>query len=175
MSQPVSRRLRPYLFFGFNRIATRNARTFVNAPCLLHQEQKGREVTHDYEKRVAQLEGHKPLAECWPRLPLQGNRSAVESVKALCEELVPGETSISDPPTTVAGTVHKSSIQHRETDAFLQAESTPYAQRVPNFSFWTFVAAMPQSKASVSCPRSTHHHPNSNLPPRPSGKATGMP
>ena len=64
MSQHVVRRLRPYLFHGFRRVNA--TRTFAQVPCI--RQEKSREVTHDYEKRVAQLEAHKPLSECYPRI-----------------------------------------------------------------------------------------------------------
>ena len=74
MSQHVVRRLRPYLFHGFRRVNV--TRTFTEVSSR-RQEQKSREVTHDYEKRAAQLEAQRPLAECYPRL-VEGLRQASE-------------------------------------------------------------------------------------------------
>ena len=173
MSQQVVRRLRPYLFHGFRRNVTRNMRTFAQATYFLQQEQKVREVTHDYEKRLAQLEGHRALAQCWPRLPLRGELSATGDVKLLCEELEAGEKNSVDAPVTVAGTVHNSSIQQREADASLQAESILSALPAPNSSSLISVAAMPPFKAYVSCLISPYHPPNSRAPPKSSGKVTG--
>lgn len=68
MSKDVfTRRLRPYLFSGFKRSqCPRPARAFSSSRCL-YADEKQRDVTHDYEKRVAQLQAHKPLSECYPR------------------------------------------------------------------------------------------------------------
>ncbi|EME46151.1 hypothetical protein DOTSEDRAFT_70224 [Dothistroma septosporum NZE10] len=58
------RRYRPYLFTSFRRVqCSRPARTFTSSSCA-----RGHDVTHDYEKRVAQLQANRTLAECYPRL-----------------------------------------------------------------------------------------------------------
>lgn len=101
----LNRRLRPYLFTSFkkrsscsstNAVATR---AFASQPSL-RVERKSKDVTHDFEKRVAQLEGYKQLSECYPRLPDSDHRE-------LCPEsgmgLQPGETDKSH-VYTVMGT-----------------------------------------------------------------------
>ncbi|KAF2170182.1 hypothetical protein M409DRAFT_64520 [Zasmidium cellare ATCC 36951] len=61
------RRFRPYLFSGFKRSQYLPARAFASKPYLRAKE-KQQDVTHDYEKRVAQLQAYRPLSECYPRL-----------------------------------------------------------------------------------------------------------
>ncbi|KAK4543876.1 hypothetical protein LTR36_004650 [Oleoguttula mirabilis] len=107
MSQHVIRRVRPYLFHGFPRLHA--VRSFAQA-AYLQQEKKGREVTHDYEKRVAQLEAQKPLAECYPRLAngFQWDRKPIQEVQFLSGALEMGEIlheNALDAPCTVAGRV----------------------------------------------------------------------
>jgi lysyl-tRNA synthetase, class II len=74
MAQPIVRRVRPYLFHGFQRHQRLAARRGFAQAAVLHSkngsgDEKAREVTGDYEKRVAQLQAYKPLAQCYPRLP----------------------------------------------------------------------------------------------------------
>lgn len=106
MSQHVVRRLRPYLFHGFRHVQA--ARHFAQVGNL-QQERKGRDVTHDYEKRVAQLEAQKPLQECYPRLPngFQVERTPIQEVTSLSVALGNDEIlqeDVLDAPHTVAGT-----------------------------------------------------------------------
>ncbi|KAK5121135.1 hypothetical protein LTR85_005619 [Meristemomyces frigidus] len=107
MSQHVVRRLRPYLFHGFRSVQA--ARTFAQTG-YLQQEKKDREVTHDYEKRVAQLEVQKPLQDCYPRLAngFQWERKPIEEVSYLSNALEADEIlheNALDAPYTVAGRV----------------------------------------------------------------------
>ncbi|KAK5134612.1 hypothetical protein LTR08_006268 [Meristemomyces frigidus] len=92
MSQQVVRRLRPCLFHGFKRI--HGVRQLAQLSCVLQQEKRGREATHDLEKRVAQLEAQKGLENCWPRLPggLLAERKSIAVVKSQSEKLDAGET-----------------------------------------------------------------------------------
>lgn len=67
-------------------------------------------MTHDYEKRVAQLEAQKPLAECYPRLPneVPKERQRIADVLPLARQLEAGATQREnglDAPITVAGMV----------------------------------------------------------------------
>ncbi|KJY02496.1 lysyl-trna synthetase like protein [Zymoseptoria brevis] len=63
-----TRRFRPHLFIGFRRSQCPSiARRFSSLPSLCI-EGKRSESTHDYEKRVAQLETYIPLSQCYPRL-----------------------------------------------------------------------------------------------------------
>jgi hypothetical protein len=66
MSHHAVRRLRPYLFHGFKHSQPIRSISQTTSPA---SSKDGRSVTHDYEKRVKQLETHKPLTECYPRLP----------------------------------------------------------------------------------------------------------
>lgn len=70
MSQNAVRRLRPYLFHGFKRSQGGPLRrTFITSRVACQQQAKAaRDVTHDYEKRLAQLEAYKPRDEWHPRL-----------------------------------------------------------------------------------------------------------
>ena len=65
MSSNVARRLRPQLFHGFKRLQLQ--RTFACVPALRKQDET-KSVTHDYGKRIAELEARRPLSECYPRL-----------------------------------------------------------------------------------------------------------
>ncbi|KAF7192827.1 Lysine--tRNA ligase, mitochondrial [Pseudocercospora fuligena] len=63
----LSRRLRLYLFHNFRRVQCQyNARAF--GASTLRTDRQRHEVTHDYEKRVAQLETHKQPSEWYPRI-----------------------------------------------------------------------------------------------------------
>lgn len=68
MSTPVfTRRLRPHLFSAFTR-----SQCLHPTPASHRQRhdavKKDRDVTHDYEKRVAQLRAASDLSACYPRL-----------------------------------------------------------------------------------------------------------
>ncbi|EMC98567.1 hypothetical protein BAUCODRAFT_128939 [Baudoinia panamericana UAMH 10762] len=67
MSACVIRRLRPYLFHGFERS---QGRAFSCGAWLRDDSDSGRRsASHDYVKRVSQLQSFKKLEECYPRLP----------------------------------------------------------------------------------------------------------
>lgn len=109
--QAMSRNLiqcpRPYLFHGFRRV---NApRAFSQAPCF-RQAGRNRDVTHDYEKRVAQMQAQKPLEECYPRLPSREEATVLDRkldsaahVQIVANELQNGETVTQHGPTTLTG------------------------------------------------------------------------
>lgn len=87
------RRLRPHLFTSFkcNSCSPTTAfsvRAFA-AQQPQHVERRSKDVTHDYEKRVAQLESHKPLSESYPRL-LDGDHLQLSPESG--KDLQPGET-----------------------------------------------------------------------------------
>lgn len=79
MSQNAVRRLRPYLFHGFKRsqgISLR--RTFIPSNVVCQQQAKAaKDVTHDYEKRLGQLEAYKPKEEWHPRLSAESQPGKV--------------------------------------------------------------------------------------------------
>lgn len=98
--QAMSRHLiqcpRPYLFHGFRRVNT--PRAFSQAT-RFRQAGRSRDVTHDYEKRVAQLQAQRPLEECYPRLwsreeiPLLDRKLySAAHVHTVANELQNGET-----------------------------------------------------------------------------------
>ncbi|OTA38702.1 hypothetical protein BTJ68_01181 [Hortaea werneckii EXF-2000] len=111
--QATSRHLiqcpRPYLFHGFRRVIA--PRAFSQASCF-RQAERSRDVTHDYEKRVAQLQAQRPLEECYPRLPsreealvLDRKLYSAAHVHTVATELQNGETVTHDEPTTLIGRV----------------------------------------------------------------------
>lgn len=121
MSATVTRRLRPYLFTGFRRaqsprtISSTSLCASQNGAAQIKQKKPGkdgekeRDVTHDYEKRVAQLQSHIPLADCYPRLPTrfaQNTLTSVGGAREACSTLQSDETKSDDVPVTVAGMLH---------------------------------------------------------------------
>ncbi|GIZ42663.1 hypothetical protein CKM354_000592200 [Cercospora kikuchii] len=100
MSKEVlTRRLRPYLFHAFQRAHPISATRTISssAPHLAKQPQS--DVTHDYQKRVAQLEARKPKAEWYPRIgkiaPVRGlgeRRISRRTIEQHGSQLQPGET-----------------------------------------------------------------------------------
>ncbi|KAK4555836.1 mitochondrial lysine-tRNA synthetase [Recurvomyces mirabilis] len=104
MSSNVARRLRPYLFHGFQR--TQCHRTFSRVPALYKQDDI-KSVTHDYEKRIAELEAHRTLSECYPRLDKSNGRDIVplDNFRRDWADLQADETRKHDGLVTVAGRV----------------------------------------------------------------------
>ncbi|KAI5367468.1 Class II Aminoacyl-tRNA synthetase/Biotinyl protein ligase (BPL) and lipoyl protein ligase (LPL) [Septoria linicola] len=95
----ITRRLRPYLFNGFKRshfhFPTRALSSSVQ--CLAKQSQP--DVTHDFEKRIAQLESRRSRTEWYPRIgdvaPARGigeRRISRKTVEQHGDALKPGET-----------------------------------------------------------------------------------
>ncbi|KAK5109929.1 hypothetical protein LTR62_006418 [Meristemomyces frigidus] len=74
MTENVIRRLRPYLFHAFKR--SHCVRSISCAP-RLYKQNETKAVSHDYEKRVSQLQAQKQLSECYPRLPKHFARDVV--------------------------------------------------------------------------------------------------
>lgn len=90
----VFRRLRPHLFVGFKRAHSRaSTRSFASRGHVCAND-KTHDVTHDYEKRVAQLEARKPLAQSYPRLAPTAARTRVSKGQLMLGygDLRPGET-----------------------------------------------------------------------------------
>ncbi|RMY69949.1 hypothetical protein D0863_06101 [Hortaea werneckii] len=111
--QAMSRHLiqcpRPYLFHGFRRVNA--SRAFSQAPHF-RQIEKSRDVTHDYEKRVAQLQAQRPLEECYPRLSSRDETPLLDRklysaahVYTVANELQNGETVSHHGSTTLTGRV----------------------------------------------------------------------
>ena len=120
MAATVARRLRPHLFTGFRRgpctksfssIAHQNGQEVV-APkhkAASKSVEKEQNVTHDYEKRVAQLQAHHSLEECYPRLPTEFSQTTLSSIntaRAASSDLQPDQTRSDGEPVTIAGRVH---------------------------------------------------------------------
>ncbi|RMY53609.1 hypothetical protein D0863_13890 [Hortaea werneckii] len=79
----------------------------MQAPCF-RQAGRNRDVTHDYEKRVAQLQAQKPLEECYPRLPSREEATVLDRkldsaahVQLVANELQNGETVTQHGSTTL--------------------------------------------------------------------------
>lgn len=109
--QAMSRHLiqcpRPYLFDGFRRVNA--SRAFSQAP-RFRQTEKSRDVTHDYEKRVAQLQAQRPLEECYPRLSSRDETPLLDRklysaahVHTVANELQNGEVISHHGSTTLTG------------------------------------------------------------------------
>ena len=63
-------------------------------------------MTHDYEKRVAQLESYKPLAECYPRLNINSPKPiSIRDFRTTYRSLKPDETC-QDDRVTIRGMQH---------------------------------------------------------------------
>ncbi|TKA82012.1 hypothetical protein B0A55_01728 [Friedmanniomyces simplex] len=102
----VVRRLRPYLFHSFNR-SLQAARPFSRAPYRPEKQQVVKDVTHDYQNRLSQLEAQKPLAACYPRLPkgFGETRLPLSDFRAAYGTMETGDTLREDALVTVAGRV----------------------------------------------------------------------
>ncbi|KAK3701643.1 mitochondrial lysine-tRNA synthetase [Vermiconidia calcicola] len=97
MSQNLmTRRLRPCLFTSYfrrTRPIPKATRAFSSTAPASQKEVAAREVTHDYERRVAQLEAVSPPAEWYPRIHSnQWERTTSRSLRKHCEGLKDGET-----------------------------------------------------------------------------------
>ncbi|KAF2766203.1 class II aaRS and biotin synthetase [Teratosphaeria nubilosa] len=106
MAQPIPRRLRPYLFHGFRSSQHAPARrTFFAAHVQCQRSEKAGTATHDYEKRVGQLQADKPVRECYPRLPerFAETRQPLAKFRKLHETMVAGQTV--DEVVTVVGRI----------------------------------------------------------------------
>lgn len=106
MSQhhPVVRQLRRYLFHGFRD--GRCARRVFSSAVRSHKGRDARkEVTHDYEQRVEQLNAAtgSDLSKCYPRLPERFGvkRKSLAAFRHTYERLEVGE--ILSEPVTVVG------------------------------------------------------------------------
>lgn len=120
MSQHVVRRLRPHLFHAFRRSQT--TRAFLHTP-IIQDAPKGRDVTRDYQKRVAQLEAQKSLSRCYPRLSKDFGRQRrpIGVIRKACEPLQPEETAPvveAGDHTTIAGRQAGGYFAQQDTDCF---------------------------------------------------------
>lgn len=102
MSHRAARCVRPYLFHGFKRsqwLAT--SRAFTSST-IVSSNQTPKDVTHDYEKRIAQLDAYKPRDEWYPRIST-AERTPVEVFHNDYAHLVNDETR--DDSRTIIGTL----------------------------------------------------------------------
>ena len=113
MSNYVVRRLRPYLFSGFLRAQAAQPSRALSQTCYRQDGGFIRDVTHDYEKRVAQLEAQTPLHVWYPRLPsnFAETRTSLGSAKSRAINIEKGGTE--DSHIIVAGTmtIHTHSLR----------------------------------------------------------------
>ncbi|KAK4503841.1 hypothetical protein PRZ48_004756 [Zasmidium cellare] len=101
------RRFRLYLFSGFKRSQYLPARAFTSQPYLRVKESQ-LDVTHDYEKRVAQLQTHRPLSECYPRLEERDVRDSAgkKAFESQYEHLQIDQTVADGTQTRVRGRIN---------------------------------------------------------------------
>ena len=101
MSQNTVRRLRPYLFTAFERVQCQSTRRVFSCSGVSYKEKLDKDHTHDYDKRVAQLEKTRgSLAECYHRMPsyVEQHLDYIQFIRKKHKDLKRGET---DKKTTV--------------------------------------------------------------------------
>jgi len=133
MSQHVVRRLRPHLFTRYQRVHC--SRAFSHAGFLRADGGDGRDVTHDYEKRVAQLEAQRPLAECYPRLIADHSSRKWTIIKALeaAAKLEPDKVSARRAPFVVAGMCSDAEYKITESNCLRQSAVGPHSRLQVDF------------------------------------------
>ena len=105
MSHRTVRCMRPYLFHSFKRShCAVSTRTFTRST-IAFQDKASKDVTHDYEKRLAQLDAYKPCDDWYPRLATsaQAERIPVAKFEHQYERLAGDETR--DEFRTITGTI----------------------------------------------------------------------
>jgi predicted DNA-binding protein YlxM (UPF0122 family) len=105
MSHRTVRCMRPYLFHSFKRsYCAISARTFSRS-AIASQDKAPKDFTHDYEKRLAQLDDYKPRDDWYPRLATsaQVERIPVAKFEHQYEQLAGDETR--DEFRTITGTM----------------------------------------------------------------------
>jgi hypothetical protein len=113
MSQNVHiRRLRPYLFTSFRRFQPTCHRSFHASNVIRSAQEseptqyEGRKVTHDYERRVSQLESVSPAEQWYPRIDQSRDGQArIEQFRHKFYRLHNGETE-KDVTVTITGKRH---------------------------------------------------------------------
>ena len=68
MSQRAARCLRPYLFHSFKRSQCATYTRNFTCSTIASSIKAPKDVTNDYEKRIAQLEAYKPRDDWYPRI-----------------------------------------------------------------------------------------------------------
>lgn len=105
MSLHTARCMRPYLFYGFKRShCAVPTRTFTRSTIAL-QNTASKDLTHDHEKRLAQLDAYKPRDDWYPRLATSAHaeRIPVAKFEQQYGQLVGDETR--DETRTIIGTM----------------------------------------------------------------------
>jgi lysyl-tRNA synthetase class 2 len=105
MSHRTVRCTRPYLFHSFRRShCAVSTRTFTRST-IAYKDKASKDVTHDYEKRLAQLDAYKPRDDWYPRLATsaQPERIPVAMFEQQYEQLAGDETR--DELRTITGTM----------------------------------------------------------------------
>lgn len=102
MSHRAARCLRPYLFHGFKRSQSLATSRAFTSSTIVSSIQTPKDVTHDYEKRLAQLDAYKPRDEWYPRIS-NIERTPVEVFQRDYAQLANDETR--DDTRTIIGTL----------------------------------------------------------------------
>jgi lysyl-tRNA synthetase class 2 len=105
MSHRTVRCMRPYLFHSFKRSPCAVSACAFTHSTIAYQDKASKDVTHDYEKRLAQLDAYKPRDDWYPRLAAsaQAERIPVATFEQQYEQLAGDETR--DELRTITGTV----------------------------------------------------------------------
>ena len=99
MSHRAARCLRPYLFHSFKRS---QCATYTRNFTIASSIKAPKDITNDYEKRVAQLEAYRPRDDWYPRVT-QAERTPVGVFQQEYAQLVNDETR--DDTRTMIGTM----------------------------------------------------------------------
>ena len=91
MSHRAARCLRPYLFHSFKRSQCAAYTRNFTCSTIASSIKAAKDVTNDYEKRVAQLEAYKPRDEWYPRIT-QAERMPVDVFQKEYAQMVNDET-----------------------------------------------------------------------------------
>lgn len=136
----VTRRVRPYLFTSFKRLQyqSNTGCAFSSRTALYTKTPPEKEVTKDYERRVAQLEAIVPAAQWYPKLQHSLDEHTSTTVfRRKYEHLKPDETD-EDNVVVFAGIWQILDPMQCECHAErFQAESNPSAMLAPNSCSWT--------------------------------------
>jgi lysyl-tRNA synthetase class 2 len=94
MSHRAARCLRPYLFHSFKRSqCVAHTRAFTS-PTIVSSIKAPKDITNDYERRLAQLDAYKPRDDWYPRIAThaQVERTPVDVFQHEYAQLVNDET-----------------------------------------------------------------------------------
>jgi len=113
MTHHTVRCMRLYLFHSFKRSHCAVPTRAFTRSTIAFQDKTSKDVTHDYEKRLAQLDAYKPRDDWYPRLvtSVQAERIPVARFEQQYEHLAGDETR--DEIRTITGTI----LLHTQTGA----------------------------------------------------------